>query len=93
MESQERGESRGPIEVLDATLTYLANHNLDTRVIIGSVRKPEQVIQAFEQGADIVTVPPKILERIMFTTRAQETVEQFDAAYQAVRNDPRLKLI
>lgn len=93
MESHEKGESRAPQQVLEATLTYLANHNLDTRIIIGSVREPAQVIEAFELGADIVTVPPKILDRIMFTTRAKETVEQFDAAFQAVKNDPRLKLI
>jgi transaldolase len=93
MENEKNGEGRGPREVLDTTLTYLANHNLDTRVIIGSVRESSQVIEAFEQGADIVTVPPKILDRIMFTTRGQETVEQFDAAYHKVKDDPRLKLI
>lgn len=94
MESAGRGESRSPQAVLETTLTYLANHRLDnTRVIIGSVRKPEQVIEAFSLGADIVTVPPTILEKIMTTTRALETIKEFDAAFEAVKDDPRLKLI
>lgn len=93
IESNSRGESRHPKDVLEATLTYLANHQLDTRVIIGSIREPSQVIEAFSLGADIVTVPPSIFEKIMHTSRAVETINEFDAAYEAVKNDPRLKLI
>lgn len=93
IESNSRGESRHPKDVLEATLTYLANHQLDTRVIIGSIREPSQVIEAFSLGADIVTVPPGIFEKIMHTSRAMETISEFDAAYEAVKNDPRLKLI
>lgn len=93
IESSERGGSRHPKDVLQATLTYLANHQLDTRIIIGSIRKPEQVIEAFSLGADIVTVPPAVLKIIMHTSRALETIQDFDAAYEAVKGDPRLKLI
>lgn len=93
IESNERGESRHPKNVLEATLTYLANHQLDTRIIIGSIREPAQVIEAFSLGADIVTVPPTIFEKIMHTTRALETIKEFDSAYEAVKNDPRLKLV
>lgn len=93
IESNSRGESRHPKDVLEATLTYLANHQLDTRVIIGSIREPSQVIEAFSLGADIVTVPPGIFEKIMHTSRAVETINEFDAAYETVKNDPRLKLV
>ena len=93
IESKDRGESRHPKDVLEATLTYLANHQLDTRIIIGSIREPAQVIEAFSLGADIVTVPPTIFEKIMHTTRVLETIKEFDDAYHAVKNDPRLKLV
>ena len=93
IESNSRGESHHPKDVLEATLTYLANHQLDTKIIIGSIREPSQVIEAFSLGADIVTVPPSIFEKIMYTSRAVETINEFDAAYEAVKNDPRLKLI
>ncbi len=93
MESSIRGESQEPQDVLSATITYLANHRLDTKIIIGSVREPHQIIEAFSLGADIVTVPPKILEKIMVTTRALETIAQFDAAFEKVKDNPDLKLI
>lgn len=93
IESNEMGESQHPKDVLEATLTYLANHQLDTRIIVGSIREPAQVIEAFSLGADIVTVPPAIFEKIMHTTRAIETIKEFDAAYEAVKDDPRLKLV
>lgn len=91
VEKYQEGEL--PQAVLHATLTYLANHRLDTRVIVGSIRKAEQVTEAFDLGADIVTVPPKILEKIMVTTRTLETVAEFDAAYEKVKSNPNLKLI
>lgn len=91
-ESAGRGESQTPENVLEATLTYLANHQLDTRIIVGSIRQPQHVIDAFANGADIVTVPPKIFEQIMVTSRAKETLDEFDEAYRRVQNDPRLIL-
>lgn len=80
-------ESTPPQQLLEATLTYLINHQLDeTRVIVGSIREPAQVIEAFALGADIVTVPPSILERLLYNKRADETVEEFNSAFRAVEN-------
>lgn len=93
MESAVRGESQPPEKVLTTTINYLKNHNLNTKIIIGSVRQSQQVINAFDLGADIVTVPPKILENIMSTSRAKETLEQFDQAYLNVKDNPKFKLI
>lgn len=92
IESKRRGESRGPEKVLRATIAYLINHGLKTRIIVGGIRTAGQVITAFESGADIVTVPPAILDKMMFTTRAKETIEEFDNAYLKVKNNPKLKI-
>lgn len=92
-ESFLRGESQTPETVLTNTLTYLSNHHLSAKIIIGSIRQPAQVLRAFSLGAHIVTVPPSILQNIMFTTRAQETLVQFDSAYHNHKDNPKLKLI
>ena len=34
----------------------------DTRIVIGSIREPDDVIEALTQPAGIATVPPSILE-------------------------------
>lgn len=69
---------------LAMTLKYLETHSLATKVIVGSVRNAQQIEQAFSVGADIVTIPPKLLNEWMYTERGVETVNQFDDAFHAV---------
>lgn len=73
------------------TLRYLETHSLNTRVIIGSVRHVHQIEQAFKLGADIVTIPPKLLSEWMYTQRGMETIDQFNQAYRNVAD--KIKLI
>lgn len=79
------------VATLAMTLNYLQNHSLATRVIVGSIRKVSQIEQAFSSGADIVTIPPKLLEEWMYTQRGAETVDQFNKAYRDVKD--KIKLI
>lgn len=73
------------------TLKYLETHSLATRVIVGSIRSVDQIERAFFLGADIVTIPPKLIEEWMFTQRGVETVDQFNQAYRDVKD--KIKLI
>lgn len=72
------------------TLNYLQNHSLASRVIVGSIRSTSQIERAFNLGADIVAIPPKLLKEWMYTQRGEETVEEFNKAYRDVRD--KLKL-
>jgi len=49
----------------------------DVELIIGSVREPLNIIEWIDAGADIVTVPPKILEKSLIHARTKETVQMF----------------
>jgi len=68
-------------------LKYLETHSLATRVIIGSVRSVDQIEKAFSIGADIVTIPPKLISEWMFTQRGVETVDEFNDAYKSVEDE------
>lgn len=68
------------------TLKYLETHGLSCRVIIGSIRSVDQIETAFSLGADIVTIPPKLIEEWMHTQRGVETADEFNAAYRSVKN-------
>lgn len=92
-ESVFKGESNEPARVLKTTIKYLENHGLNTKIIVGSIRKPDDVIDAFENGADIVTVPPEITEKVMFTSKALDTLKEFDDAYLAVKDLKEFKLV
>lgn len=78
-------------QTLKATIKYLEDHGLTTRVIVGSIRHSYQIEQAFLLGADIVTIPPDILKSWMDTKRGRETVEQFNKAYYDVKD--KIKLV
>jgi transaldolase len=53
-----------------------------TKIIVGSIRKPEDVAQAAIAGAHIVTVPYKILTQMPFHKKTEETIAEFDRAWQ-----------
>jgi transaldolase len=73
------------------TLKYLKSHSLSSKVIVGSIRDVPQIEQAFSLGADIVTIPPKLLEEWMYTKRGEETADQFNEAYRKAKD--KIKLI
>jgi len=53
-----------------------------TKIIVGSIRKPEDVAQAAIAGAHIVTIPYKILTQMPFHEKTEETIAEFDRAWQ-----------
>lgn len=77
-------------KTLAVTLKYLETHSLATKVIVGSIRSIEQIEDAFVNGADIVTIPPKLIEEWMFTQRGVETADQFNKAYRDVKEEMKL---
>jgi len=67
-----------------------ARHFLDaggyrTKIIAGSIRLPRDVAEAFSAGADIVTIPPKILEAMLDHPKTAETLREFDLAWAEFR--------
>ncbi len=55
------------------------------KIIAGSIRAPKDVGNAYDAGADIVTIPPKILSGILAHPKTAETVREFDAAWKEFR--------
>src|SRR3990167_9886326 len=59
----------GAEKTLSVVLKYLEKHDLTSKVIVGSIRNIGQIDRAFELGADIVNIPPKLIEEWIFTER------------------------
>mgnify|MGYP001605524239 CR=1 FL=1 len=77
----------GAEKTLLTVLKYREIHKLDSKIIIGSIRNTGQINRAFELGADIVTIPPKLIEEWMFTKRGIETADQFNQAYRDIKDN------
>lgn len=67
---------------IERTRRYIEDQGLDTLIICGSIRKPTDVIECFSAGADIVTVPPKILAQMIKHERTESTIKEFDDSWE-----------
>ena len=52
------------MELIDQVVTIYHNYGFDTEVLVASVRSPIHIIQAATLGADVATLPFKVLEQL-----------------------------
>lgn len=62
-------------------------HNIETEIIAASVRNPIHVIDCAKAGADIATVPYKVLEQMTKHPLTNQGIVKFQADYKAVFGD------
>jgi transaldolase len=56
-----------------------------TKIIVGSIRRPEDVAQAAVAGTHVITVPYKILTQMPYHKKTEETIAEFDRAWEEFR--------
>ncbi len=45
--------------------TIYSNYNFKTQILVASIRHPLHVIEAAKIGADVVTLPPAVLDKML----------------------------
>ncbi len=78
--SKEAGED--PVQIIKDYVETARTSGLKAKLIVGSIRTPEDVAQAMAAGAHILTIPTKILRQMPYNKRTEETREEFDKAWQ-----------
>ena len=71
-----------PVSVIRKINTVLRRDGYDSELRVGSIRKPADVEEAVEAGADIVTIPYKIFAQMPFHFKTEETIKEFDEAWK-----------
>jgi transaldolase len=61
---------------------WIDSNRYKTKLIVGSIRNPDDVAQAAIAGAHVITIPYKILTLMPFHKKTDETIEEFDKAWQ-----------
>ena len=51
--------------IADICQIYANYETIDTEVLVASIRHPKHVVEAARLGADVVTVPPKVLHQMV----------------------------
>ncbi len=57
--------SQDGMELIEQVVTIYTNYDLDTEVIVASVRHPNHVVDSALMGADIATIPPKVVKQLV----------------------------
>jgi transaldolase len=70
-----------PVKVIQDSKRILAESKLPTKIIVGSIRSPDDVAQAAAAGADIITITPKVLGQMPFSQKTEDTIKEFDQAW------------
>ncbi|MBI2648881.1 MAG: fructose-6-phosphate aldolase [Thaumarchaeota archaeon] len=53
------------MEVVEDLVKIFSNYKLKAEVLVGSIRHPQHVVDAAKVGANIATMPPEIMEKLI----------------------------
>jgi transaldolase len=70
-----------PVKTIHEIVPYLDKHT-SSQLIVGSIRKPEDVEEAAAAGAHIITITPKVIRMMPFQQKTEETIKEFDDAWK-----------
>jgi transaldolase len=76
-----RDSGEDPLKVIQESKRIIDEGHFSTKIIVGSIRKPEDVNEAAVAGAHITTIPYKILVQMPFHPKTEETIKEFDQAW------------
>jgi transaldolase len=78
--------SEDGMALISEIVTIFRNYNLKTEVIIASVRHPRHVIDGAMIGAEIATIPPEVLEKLIKHPLTDKGIEAFLKDWEKVKN-------
>ena len=70
-----------PVKVIQDSKRIIEESGSQTKIIVGSIRKPEDVAEAAAAGAHIITITPKVLLQMPFHQKTEDTIKEFDQAW------------
>ena len=72
------------INLIEDIVQIFEIHNIDTEIIAASIRGPIHVTQCAKAGADIATVPYKVIMQMINHPLTDSGIEKFKKDYEAV---------
>ncbi len=72
--------------LIEQICTIYRNYDLDTQVLVASIRLPQQVTQAALIGAHVATIPPNVMRQLANHPLTDSGLASFLADYEKVKN-------
>jgi len=76
--------SHDGMEIVDQIMTIFNNYGYETEVIVASIRHPRHVLEAAMMGADIATIPFKVIAQLAKHPLTDIGIESFLADWEKV---------
>jgi len=73
------------MQVIEEIMEIFTNYDIETQVIVASIRHPIHVIQAARLGADIATVPPEIIRKMVKHSLTDVGIKNFLSDWEKVK--------
>lgn len=75
------------MDIVEQIIQIYDNYGYETEVLVASVRNPLHVVEAAMMGADIVTMPFKVIEQIVKHPLTDVGIKKFLADWEKVKKD------
>ncbi|HYA15225.1 MAG TPA: fructose-6-phosphate aldolase [Syntrophales bacterium] len=72
------------MEIVEQIITIYNNYGYETEVIVASVRHPRHVLEAALMGADIATIPFKVIEQLAKHPLTDKGIDMFLADWKKI---------
>ncbi len=76
--------SQTGMDLVGQIVTIFKNYGLGSKVIVSSIRHPIHVVEAALIGADVATIPYKVIEQLVQHPLTDIGIEKFSADWQKV---------
>ena len=73
------------IQIIEEIMEMFINYDIETEVIVASIRHPIHVIDAARIGADIATIPPGIIRKMVKHSLTDIGIEKFLKDWKKVK--------
>jgi transaldolase len=73
------------MQIIKEIMEIFVNYDIETELIVASIRHPIHVIQAARLGADIVTVPPEVIRKMVKHSLTDIGIEKFLKDWEKVK--------
>jgi transaldolase len=81
------------MDVVREAVQIFRNYSFKTEVLVASVRHPLHVIEAGKIGADVVTMPPDVLEKMIKHPLTEKGLRSFLDDWEKVKKaNPKLTI-
>ncbi|MDQ4073078.1 MAG: fructose-6-phosphate aldolase [Thermoproteota archaeon] len=73
------------LTLIDDIVQIFSNYDIATEVLVASIRHPIHVVESAKIGADIVTLPPDILQKMISHSLTDKGLDMFLADWDKVK--------